>query len=530
MATTSVLSDRIGIMRKNAFPQINIAPQVLINCNGGGSCQGGDPAGAFHYMATNGIPDETCQNYEAVNGQCAPYGICETCWPGPDMKHFLPGKCTPVKNYTRWYVEEYGSVQGGSDFDKVGNRLSKADKMKAEIIARGPISCGVHVTDKFEAYDGGVFHQFTPFEFLLNHEIAVVGWGKQGPTEYWIGRNSWGSYWGEQGFFRIRMHGMNLGIEMQCAWATPKQQATPILPPQLSNPLAKSARVGYRIDSSVKKGTYHNYDEPCLKRPKGFKVAETPLDELPPMELLPESYDVRDLCGKNYATIDKNQHIPTYCGSCWSQGTTSALSDRINILRNASFPEIDLAAQVLVNCVKANETNGCRGGDPTAAYSWIEANGIPDVTCQAYISKDHQCDAMGICENCEYKNWRTPSVCAPVVNFPKYRVKAHGQVKGEQAMMAEIAARGPLACGMCVTEDFEKYAGGVFTDSTGCVEQDHEISIAGYGTTADGVKYWVGRNSWGTYWGEHGWFRLARGTNNLGIEDACDWATPEVSW
>ncbi len=29
--------------------------------------------------------------------------------------------------------------------------------MKAEIFARGPISCGICVTNEFEAYEGGIF-------------------------------------------------------------------------------------------------------------------------------------------------------------------------------------------------------------------------------------------------------------------------------------------------------------------------------------------------------------------------------------
>ena len=33
-------------------------------------------------------------------------------------------------------------------------------------------------------------------------------------------------------------------------------------------------------------------------------------------------------------------------------------------------------------------------------------------------------------------------------------------------MMAEIYARGPIACTIAVTEEFESYTGGIFDDKT----------------------------------------------------------------
>jgi len=78
--------------------------------------------------------------------------------------------------------------------------------MKAEILNFGPIACGVHATDKFEEYTGGIYSEFVGYP-EINHEIAVVGWGKDDNSgeEYWIGRNSWGTYWGENGFFKMKM-------------------------------------------------------------------------------------------------------------------------------------------------------------------------------------------------------------------------------------------------------------------------------------------------------------------------------------
>lgn len=446
--------------------------------------------------------------------------------------------------------------------------------------------CGVHVTDKFVSYSGGVFEQvFDPLVFLLDHELAVVGWGvDENGVEYWVGRNSWGSYWGEQGFFRIKMHKANLGIELQCSFATPRA------PGDEGGSFPRSSTPTIPVVPTVAKGTYHDYKTPCRRKNKGGLAQSLIKSPLPAsymkLSKIPKEYDIRNMSGVNYATIDKNQHIPQYCGSCWAQATTSVMSDRINLMRKSAFPEIVLSAQVIVNCVTANESQGCNGGEPLAAFAWMNENKVPDITCQQYQAKDLQCNAVGTCENCEWKKG-----CSAVQKFGYYMAEEYGPVAGEVGMMAEISQRGPISCGLCVTVGFETYGGGVYRctmpsspaslcacggsrasglggglrtdnqafpqtgitrraadlcpsramlcsdavlplcrDASNCTDMDHEISIAGYGKDADGTKFWIGRNSWGTYWGEGGWFRILRGVNMLGVESQCSWAVPKVTW
>jgi len=257
-----------------------------------------------------------------------------------------------------------------------------------------------------------------------------------------------------------------------------------------------------------------------------FKPRVLKLLEVTPMADLPKNFWWGNVDGTNYLTLQRNQHIPIYCGSCWAFAASSALSDRIKIARKAKWSDIIIAPQVLISCDLSD--NGCGGGDAKNAYQWIHENNITDETCSNYQAYGHDngigCSSQIKCTNC----WPGKG-CWAQERAKIYGINEFGEVKGEEAMMNEIKQRGPITCAIAVTQELRNYTGGIFEDKTGRINLDHDISVTGWGEE-NGKKFWIIRNSWGSYWGEDGNFRLIRGTNNLNIEGACSWATPIDTW
>merc|ERR1719269_40486 len=116
---------------------------------------------------------------------CTPQNIARTC--GSFDKE--GGSCTGLNHYPNVTISEHGSISG-------------KNAMMKEIYNRGPIACGIDA-NPLRDYTTGIAKGWS---LMTDHVISVVGWGTD-PQEgqYWIVRNSWGEYWGENGYVRVKM-------------------------------------------------------------------------------------------------------------------------------------------------------------------------------------------------------------------------------------------------------------------------------------------------------------------------------------
>jgi cathepsin X/AP endonuclease-2 len=208
---------------------VMLARQTFVNCGPerhyGNGCGGGGVHEVLGYMTDYGLPDDTCQIWTAENGVCNDLGQCANCFPGDNGT----SNCWPVKPYTTYKLKGYNLID-------VADPRERAQAIMSEIHQRGPVTCGLYTSDVFDFnYFGGVWTQENE-EF--DHDIEVVGWGTDAGEDYWHIRNSWGTYWGEAGFFRIK-RGLEKGlVEYDCWFGVPDVSAEDQLYPH--GPLAGS--------------------------------------------------------------------------------------------------------------------------------------------------------------------------------------------------------------------------------------------------------------------------------------------------
>jgi len=220
----------------------------------------------------------------------------------------------------------------------------------------------------------------------------------------------------------------------------------------------------------------------------------------------PESFDWRYREGQNWLTPVVTQGD---CGSCYTISTVHMLTARHRISKgdnqlapfSVSFP---------LYCSEFNQ--GCDGGYGFLQSKWSEDVGLVPESCSPFSEGGGSCKAMPECD----------------LGSTRFRAHKHHYVGGyyggsdEANIKRELVANGPVVMSFEPKEDFMYYKNGIYKSGAQKIHQeweqvDHAVLLIGYGSESN-QDFWTMQNSWGTDWGEDGYFRMARGIDESGCE------------
>lgn len=292
------------------------------------------------------------------------------------------------------------------------------------------------------------------------------------------------------------------------------------------------------------------------KQSKDFVVGATPAHVLEKVKL-PKNFDGRKVW-KKFLTPIKDQGK---CGCCYSAASVSSLGDRFSILTLGKI-KYELSISDMVMCmtinsegrfsvtdatyIKSNETfrqhqeetrkkYGCLGNTLYNAATYLFVIGAPPENCipDSLVRSHYNNIELPFCEEIEGEFFDT---CLDKKTAQRYfRATKVYQLPydkdnledTEKQIMMDIYKWGPLSAGFIMTEDFiENYDGlGIYTTKfypeDNSTLMGHAVKIVGWGEEDVGdriVKYWICANSWGTEWGDEGYFKVERFLPGIELE------------
>lgn len=184
----------------------------------------------------------------------------------------------------------------------------------------------------------------------------------------------------------------------------------------------------------------------------------------------------------------KNQGM---CGSCWAFSAVGALESAYAIKTGQAPP--DISEQELVDCSSSYGNKGCGGGLMQWAYDYIIDHNIhsqKEYPYRGIIPGKCKTDKIG-------KGKFGVAQC----------LKSGASVEG----LVQALTEAPVAVAMLVESSFMFYRKGIYNPS-GCKgEPNHGVLAVGYDLKTSPPSFRV-KNSWGTFWGQKGYFEIATGT------------------
>jgi len=163
-----------------------LSQQALVDCSwgmGNNGCDGGEDFRVYQWMIKHGgIPtEESYGPYLGADGYC----------------HLENATLTaPIKGYV--------NVTSGD-----------IEALKVAIFRHGPISVAIDASHRsFSFYANGVYYEpeCGSGEDSLDHAVLAVGYGVLKGEPYWLVKNSWSTYWGNDGYVLMSQKDNNCGV------------------------------------------------------------------------------------------------------------------------------------------------------------------------------------------------------------------------------------------------------------------------------------------------------------------------------
>ncbi|RQM16110.1 hypothetical protein DD237_005013 [Peronospora effusa] len=181
------------------------------------------------------------------------------------------------------------------------------------------------------------------------------------------------------------------------------------------------------------------------------------------------------------------------CSSDWAFATVAAL-EAAQCIYNGNKKAPTYSKQQLVSCDKKNF--GCNGGAPVYAMEYVRDNGICLESSYEYTSKEGGQAAACL------------TSCTPT----KSGITEIGAIEsGDESALLSVVKQQPVIVSVISSNPaWKQYISGVIT-ACPTAEVDHAVLVVGYDAHTIKIK-----NSWGTDWGENGYVRISRSSQNMG--------------
>jgi C1A family cysteine protease len=219
----------------------------------------------------------------------------------------------------------------------------------------------------------------------------------------------------------------------------------------------------------------------------------------------PAAWDWRD---HNGVTPVMNQGAT--CGSCWACAATANF-ESIVLLNNedpiritaqdvgSPFRMYDFSEENLKECNYWDK--GCGGGNAWVSTNYFTRKGAVEESCDPYHTWD-----TGVCKE----------TCAQIKQVTQWRILP----ENDATIKDFVYTYGPCYTTMYASmPGFSTYDGSYVFYYTGTEETNHAVLIVGWDDAmahAGGTGAWICKNSWGSSWGENGYFYIAYGSARIG--------------